>query len=132
MYIIDMPLPNESATQVRGFLGMAGFYRKFISDFAALTRRAVAHGKIRMGRPSAHARPSHRANPLYTARRQEEIVLAGPSRPAGTIQGETQGSNWNKLVPERRSAWGRAFGRQRARPVRAGGLTMPRTGTLTA
>eukprot|EP01050_Picozoa_sp_SAG11_P037902 SAG11_NODE_15190_length_586_cov_0.827515_1_plen_138_part_10 len=33
-----MPLPNQSATQVRGFLGMAGFYRKFVSDFAAITR----------------------------------------------------------------------------------------------
>ena len=36
--IIDMPLPNESATQVRGFWGMAGFYRKFISDFVGITR----------------------------------------------------------------------------------------------
>eukprot|EP01050_Picozoa_sp_SAG11_P003237 SAG11_NODE_178_length_13331_cov_17.694906_7_plen_84_part_00 len=36
--IIDMPLPNGSATQIRGFLGMAGFNRKFISDFAGITR----------------------------------------------------------------------------------------------
>ena len=36
--VIDMSLPNESATQIRGFLGMAEFYRKFISDFAGITR----------------------------------------------------------------------------------------------
>eukprot|EP01050_Picozoa_sp_SAG11_P003697 SAG11_NODE_216_length_12231_cov_10.404385_2_plen_104_part_00 len=38
--LIDMPLPNESQTQIRGFLGimMAGFYKKFISAFAEISR----------------------------------------------------------------------------------------------
>eukprot|EP01050_Picozoa_sp_SAG11_P022469 SAG11_NODE_4258_length_1983_cov_9.871019_1_plen_343_part_10 len=36
--ILDMPLPNQNQTQIRGFVGMASFYRRFISDFSAITK----------------------------------------------------------------------------------------------
>ena len=34
--IVKMPAPKESQTQVRGFIGMASFWRKFIPDFAGI------------------------------------------------------------------------------------------------
>ena len=39
--IINMPLPNEGQDQIRMFLGLTGFYRKFIADYADLTRPLV-------------------------------------------------------------------------------------------
>ena len=32
--IVKMPAPKESQSEVRGFIGMASFWRKFIPDFA--------------------------------------------------------------------------------------------------
>jgi len=34
--VINMPLPNEGQEQVRMFLGLTGYYRRFISDYAEL------------------------------------------------------------------------------------------------
>jgi hypothetical protein len=34
--ILKMPLPNQSQTQIRGFIGMASFYRRFISGFSTM------------------------------------------------------------------------------------------------
>ena len=36
-----MPLPNEGQDQVRMFLGLTGFYRRFIADYADLTKPLV-------------------------------------------------------------------------------------------
>ena len=39
--IINMTLPNEEQDQIRTFLGLTGFYRKSIADYADLARALV-------------------------------------------------------------------------------------------
>ena len=36
--VINMPLPNEGQDQIRMFLGLTGFYRRFIADYADMCR----------------------------------------------------------------------------------------------
>jgi hypothetical protein len=36
--IVDMPEPKNSQTKIRGFLGMASFWRRFIAGFAGITQ----------------------------------------------------------------------------------------------
>jgi len=36
--IVEMPAPRNSQTEVRGFLGMASFWRRFIADFAGVVQ----------------------------------------------------------------------------------------------
>ena len=36
--IVDMPEPKNSQTEIRGFLGMASFWRRFIAGFAGITQ----------------------------------------------------------------------------------------------
>ena len=39
--VINMPLPNEGQDQIRMFLRLTGFYRRFIADYADLSRPLV-------------------------------------------------------------------------------------------
>eukprot|EP01050_Picozoa_sp_SAG11_P026359 SAG11_NODE_6286_length_1344_cov_0.997590_2_plen_230_part_01 len=51
--ILDLPLPNQNQTQIRGFLGMCSFYRRFISDFSGISRPLAELLKKDVDVPSA-------------------------------------------------------------------------------
>jgi hypothetical protein len=46
--IVEMPAPRNSQTKVRGFLGMASFWRRFIADFTGVVQPLNALLKKRL------------------------------------------------------------------------------------